>query len=133
MDYAILKDEITNDPLSRGYSAMTDAEVAFDLNTQRRTRQRPTLDAAEIYEAITVSEFQALNDTVKAYVRDIYSLGTGIVITTNSKARQVLLTAFDAGSESRAALVAAATESISRATELGLRRIKTGYVQKARA
>ena len=31
-----LKDEVKNDPLSRGYSSMTDSEVATDLNTQYR-------------------------------------------------------------------------------------------------
>jgi len=35
-----LKDEIVNDPLSRGYSSMTDSEVADDLNTQYREQHR---------------------------------------------------------------------------------------------
>ena len=35
-----LKDEVVNDPLSRGYSSMTDSEVATDLNTQYREQHR---------------------------------------------------------------------------------------------
>ena len=35
-----LKDEVQNDPLSRGYSSMTDSEVANDLNTQYREKHR---------------------------------------------------------------------------------------------
>lgn len=32
MDYTILSDELTNDPLVRGYSAMSDSAAADDIN-----------------------------------------------------------------------------------------------------
>lgn len=35
-----LKDEITNDPLGRGYGDMTDQDVADDLNTAYREKHR---------------------------------------------------------------------------------------------
>lgn len=36
MSLQVLKDELTADPLGRGYSGMTDAEAADDLNTAYR-------------------------------------------------------------------------------------------------
>lgn len=38
MDYATLTAELANDPLNRGYAAMTDAEAADALNAKDRTR-----------------------------------------------------------------------------------------------
>ena len=40
MDYAALKAELDNDPMSRGYAGMSDAAVADDLNEQRYTVTR---------------------------------------------------------------------------------------------
>ena len=40
MDYPALKAEIEGDPLTRGYAAMTDQEIADDMNTVYRTRNR---------------------------------------------------------------------------------------------
>jgi len=36
MDYTVLASELTVDPLTRGYSAMTDAQAAADLNSTYR-------------------------------------------------------------------------------------------------
>lgn len=47
--WTIIKTELDDDPLGRGYSAMTDAEVATDMNTPYRTT---TI-------AIPVSEFES--------------------------------------------------------------------------
>ena len=37
---AVLANELTNDPLARGYASMTDAEAAARLNTANRTVNR---------------------------------------------------------------------------------------------
>lgn len=37
MDYPVLADELTTDPLVRGYAGMTDAQAADDLNTVYRS------------------------------------------------------------------------------------------------
>lgn len=40
-DYKAFKSEIVNDPLARGYSSMTDQQVADDLNTAYRPHRTP--------------------------------------------------------------------------------------------
>lgn len=41
MDIEKLRSELLNDPLTRGYSAMSDSEAAADLNTEYRKKQIP--------------------------------------------------------------------------------------------
>ena len=41
MDFVALKAELDNDPLTRGYSGMTDEQAAIDLNTEYRTVNYP--------------------------------------------------------------------------------------------
>ena len=62
MDYQVLKDEIVNDPLIRGYSTMTDAEIADDLNTVYRERNRTTMTGSEIWAQTVASEYNALSE-----------------------------------------------------------------------
>lgn len=61
----ILKTEISTDPLSRGYSGMTDLEVADDLNTVYRTKVRDYISGSEILNATDDAEFDALQETKK--------------------------------------------------------------------
>jgi len=133
MNYQILHDELVGDPLGRGYSAMTDAEVAVDLNTIYRTYTRTHLSSAEIYEAISALEFQALSDAQKVYVRDILGLGEGIDVQPGGQARAVMIQIFGAGSTTISNLAAVLQESISRAAELGLGVVTPGDVERARA
>jgi len=132
MNYAVLVPELRDDPLSRGYSGMTDAEVAAALNVVDRTRKRDTMTSAQIYEAIVTADFQALSDGAKVYVRDILGLWGDIAVGSGSKARAVLIAVFGIGSATIAALAAALNESISRASELGLPRPSSGHIKSAR-
>ena len=132
MDSIVLWEEISTDPLTRGYVGMSDAEVAIDMNTLYRTETRDTLSSAEIYERIVVSEFQEKTPEAKVYIRDILGLGQSVFVGPDSKARMVLLAIFGAQSETIQALAAALEVLISRATELGLGVVKPGHVQDAR-
>ena len=132
MDYQALWTEISTDPLGRGYSAMTDPEIAIDLNTVYRTRTRSTLSSAEIYENIVVSEFQNKTDAQKVYIRDILGLGGDVQVGPDTKARQVMITIFGAGSQTIAALAASLQEDISRASELGFGRVLAQDIETAR-
>jgi len=132
MDSQALWNEISADPLARGYATMTDVEVAIDMNTVYRTRTRSTLSSAEIYERINVAEFQSKTDAAKVYVRDILGLGQDVQVGPDSKARAVLLAVFGAQSATIQALAAALLVPISRAEELGLGTVKPGHVQDAR-
>ncbi len=133
MDYTKLKAELDVDPENRNYSGMTNAQVAADLATSYRTRQLETLTSAEVYEAIVPSEFQALSDEQKAYVRDIIGLGSDIQAGAGAQARTVLIGAFGAGSATITALAAALLESITRASELGFGSVREGHVAYARS
>ena len=52
----ILKPEVLSDPLTRGYSGMTDEQVADDLNTIYRTHDVQSVSSADIYDAIDRAE-----------------------------------------------------------------------------
>jgi hypothetical protein len=57
-----LETEVQTDPLGRGYSGMTDAQVVTDLNTVYRTRNTPNLSGDEVFAATEPTEFNALDD-----------------------------------------------------------------------
>jgi len=113
-----LKNELTNDPLARGYAGMTDAQVAASLLTKNRPIDKNTLTAAEIYEAINRAEYTALIAGEKTEVNIILSLGGDISVVTGSKARTALLAAFPGGTATRTALQVAVAQMISRADEI---------------
>lgn len=127
-----LASEINNDPLSRGYAAMTDSEIVTDLNTAYRTRTRSRLSSSEIYEQINAAEFVAMTDANKQYVRDILGLGEGISVGPDSQARSVLIGTFGAQSTTINNLAAILTESITRARELGLGAVSTEQLTRLR-
>jgi hypothetical protein len=62
MDYQALNTELTTDPLTRGYSGMTDQQAADDLNTVYRTRDRGSMLGDEIFAATDNAEFVGLSD-----------------------------------------------------------------------
>lgn len=128
-----LTTELTTDPLGRGYAAMSDAQAADSLNTANRTVERATLRAADIFEAVVLSEYNALAAAKKAQVDRVLNLAGGdIPVGANSKARAFLLDAFVAGSATRTALVAAVQHQVSRAAELGLGPVSHQMIAEAR-
>jgi len=62
---SILSDELTNDPLARGYSGMTDAQAMVDLNTSYRPLNRAAMSGDEIFNASDAAEFAILTDVNK--------------------------------------------------------------------
>ena len=135
MDYVILHSELTTDPLTRGYSTMSDAQAAADLNTAYRTRTLERLDQADVYNAVVVAEFTALNADSKQEVWNIIHVGgaTGLWVRPGDTARTRLISIFSAASATIQALAALLTQDITRAQELGLGTVKPGHVTKARA
>lgn len=135
MDYVILHNELSTDPLARGYAAMTDAEAAADLNTVYRTRTIERLDQADVYNAVVPVEFIALGAEARQEVWDIVQVGGagGLWVRPGDTARARFITLFGAESDTIQALAALLTEDIGRAEELGLGTVKPGHVAKARA
>jgi len=135
MDYVVLYDELTEDPLTRGYAALSDAQAAADLNTVYRTRQLERLDGADVYDVMDQTEWLALTTVQQEEIRDIMHIGTtaGHLVTPGARARARFITIFGGGSATITALLASITEDISRGVELGLGHVKPGHVTKARA
>ncbi len=130
----VLKDELVNDLLGRGYSTMSDQEAAEDLNSiypapDTRTRNRTLMSASEVYNAIDQANWTSLSATEQQEVWDILHMGE-----VNPFGREaVRFTAiFGGGSTTITALKAARVESITRATELELGEVKSRHVGYAR-
>ena len=117
-----LRDEVTTDPLGRGYAGMTDQQLVDDLNAPVRTRERTTMSAGEIMEHIDTAEFAALTNANKARVDRVLGLGADVIIGPRHahSAVQEFLATFGGGSATLTALTASRDEVISRATEIGV-------------
>lgn len=131
MDLAILKAEITGDPLARGYAGMTDLQITTSLNVVDRTRQRATIPVSEVVRAFVASELDALTTGKKANLQIMLMAGT--IEVNNTNVRAVFFDAFASGSATRTALIALADETVSRGEELGIGFVSLGNVQQAKA
>ena len=130
----VLRDELTLDPLGRGYAAMSDRAAADSLNAQDRSGgERGTVRGSEIFNALVPAEFAALSAEQQQRVRDVFALGDEIDVRGGTNTRQVLLNAFGAGATTRTNLAALVDRQQSRAEELGLPRLHHLDVAKARA
>ncbi len=132
MNYTILGNELEADPLVRGYSGMTDAEAAADLNTVYRAITATHLSGSDIYENIDNVEFLAKTAAQQQEVWDIIHLGDSIDVQPGSKARTRFVALFTAGSDTIIDLLAFLQTLVSRATELGIAGVKTSDIYKAR-
>jgi len=127
-----LKDEITTDPLGRGYFGMTDQQVADDLNTSYRSRNRDLMPATEVLNAIDITEFNLLTDVQEEQFWRLMAIGDlnpfGVEAT-------IMIALFGGGSTTITTLQALRVESITRAVELpGVEApAKVGHVEAARA
>lgn len=125
-----LKQELTDDPLERGYSGMTDAVAAVDLNAVNRQVNIATVSRQDVFEAIAIADFTELNAEQKSLLYAIIGMGDVRVNGTNTKA--ALLSMFGPGTVTRANLAALQKENVSRAAELGLLKVREGEVASAR-
>jgi len=127
----ILYDELSGDPLGRGYAAMSDQEAADDLNTAYRTRTRDRVETWEVIEATVPSEYAALSDAEKQRYQTFVAAGTLNPSGTNT--RDAFGAMFGGGTTTRANLLAMASESVSRAVELDVPNITVAQVASARS
>lgn len=125
----MLKDEITNDPLSRGYSTMSDLEVVASLN---KTIDRPIkfLSGSDIFNATDDEEYAALTDIQKSSWDALCAIDSINTSSGVAKAREAEL--FGGGTATRANLLALKNNKQSRAQELGLGRVRDFQVAAAR-
>ena len=127
-----LKDEITNDPLTRGYAGMTDAQVADSLtNTIDRVVTKQFISGSEIFNATDDTEYSALTDAQKSAWDALCAIDQIDTVSGVAKAREAEL--FGGGTTTRTNLLAIRNETVSRAQELGLGNVNEGDVRQARA
>ena len=133
---ADLKTELTDDPLTRGYSGMSDQAAADDLNTSYRTRNRTSMTGDEIFDNL---ESQAVWDALTSDQRlEFLALcGRDILDPFGSANVDVVISIFGAPSSGNTTenLQNARVESITRAEELAQVRspVTDQHVKSARA
>jgi len=146
----VLQQELTEDPLERGYSEMSDAEAAASLNTADRTIVRPRrvdsrtvlnefMPSASAADALlakleTVAQANSLVARVLDWMQVPEQQGGGLDVG-NARVRAIAPGLVDQSGIMQAeidGLLALAEETVSRAAELGIRAVKPGHVQEAR-
>jgi len=129
-DLLALYNELTTDPLGRGYDGMSAASAASNLNIVDRTRNRETMEAYEVMNAIAVPEFLALSSASRQIVWDI--LHNGMVNPFGVEA-DLFIQVFGAGASTLQTLADLRVDDVSRANEIGFGPVSEGQVIKARA
>lgn len=130
MDLAILKAEIDNDHISRGYSELSDAEIADSLNNiLDRTVNRDFVSPEEMQSAVIGSDFIAIS-AIKQ--RAWLAILTDNVNPNNSNTITQISSIWPA-SETLDNLADLRTELGSRAKELDLGQVTPSDVAKAKA
>ena len=129
--YAILVPELRDDPLARGYTGMTNAQVLASLNTVNRTLQKTTISGPEVYEAIDTTEFLAKTTAQQQEVWNIIHLDS-IPCGPGSKARTRMVAIFGGGSATTTAIGALLAYQVSRAEELKLGQLAIEHIGSAR-
>ena len=131
----ILATELASDPLGRGYSGMTDQQAADDINDEGtgRTHSVDRVETSAIFVAIVPSEYQSTSATDKSLLYTLFTAHSSTGVMLGGNAQMVLLNIFEAGTVTRANLIALATVAISRGVELGISVIHAGDVAGARA
>lgn len=129
MSLEVLRDEITTDPLGRGYSGMNDADVAADLNTSYRVLNVESIAGSELMNNVDSAEFASLTDVKKAQWLALCGIDR---VDPFGPAVQFVLDIWGAGSNTISNLQNARVEQATRAEELGLFLVTEGEVTAAR-
>ncbi len=121
-EVSILQSERTDDPLSRSYSGMTDAEFLTSITTENRDNPRTFISSGELFESIDNAEFIALSAGDKVRVDRLLGLGAEIIVGPGNahQAVQELLATFGGVSTTVTTLAALRDVQFSRAAELNL-------------
>ena len=111
-----LQAERTGDPLTLGYSAMTDAQFLSSITTENRNRNRTSMTGSEVLNAVDGPEYSGLTDVKKDSFWGLLGIGDLDPFGVEASVMQDIFGA----SQTITDLQAARVEQISRATEIGL-------------
>lgn len=131
MNYQLLRDEIDIDPLARGYSGMDNQQVADDINTIYRERNRDRMSATEVLNTVDTTEWDALTADNQRKAWDVLHMGSELNPFGNEA--QIFISIFGGGSQTIADLAIARKEDISRGVEIGVSSVRASDVDKALA
>jgi len=145
--YEKLRAELANDPLDRGYSSMSDEEAAADLQTEYRSDLHPVPMTSVVRWCARHDSLASLDTAASSAspgVRSVARAAQIMIASPHIESFNVhdpelsamldaLVTAGVFTLDERDDLVALGTTPTSRAAELGLGRVKPGYIGKARA
>ena len=125
-----IKNEIDTDPLTLGYSGMTDLQVLASLTGLTRSRNRTSMSGKEVGKEIVDAAYDVLTDAQK---NQVLTLVASEDLDPFSLGANVIKNVFGTGSATVTALAVARVESISRITEIGVRgKVGLGVIQEAR-
>ena len=130
MNTAVLQAEISGDPLGRGYPGMNSQEIADDINTEYRSRNRTSMSASEVANQMDNTEWGDLTVDEKREIWDVLHMGSAL---NPFGIEATIFTSVFGASTTITNLQAARVEDISRGVELGLGHVKVGHVNMAGA
>jgi len=113
----ILENEIVNDPLARGYSGMTDAELLTSLNAVNRTFNITDLSPEAVNDGIDQTEWEVLTDANRTRINQL--LASLPTINLFGRPLSEFQEVFGGGSTTASTLSALRTKLISRSEEIG--------------
>ena len=122
-----LCDEITIDPLGRGYSGMTPDQIITDLWTAYRSRWKECVQGADLLDAIEAPDWVAITDNERDRVLLILGLGC---MDPQKNVRTLLIGIFGSGSQTISNMAAAAQDAITRGDELGLGKVRVADIER---
>lgn len=125
----VICDEITQDPLGRGYSGMTPDQVAADMNTAYRQVFRNDILGSELFEGIEAADWVALSENEKVLVISLLSFPGAV--NPQGNVRTLLINIFGSGSATISNMSNISRHYISRASELGLGTVRAGEIVAA--
>lgn len=127
---ALLKAEIALDPLGRGYSGMSDLQIAESLmDVIDQTRDKVSMSASEVFNAIDKAQWDGLTDAQRLKIMDILHMGT---VNPFGLEQSIFVGVFGGGSATILALAVARVENVSQAVKLGLGNVREGSVAQAK-
>jgi hypothetical protein len=121
-----LENEIANDPDGKGYSGMTDAQLADSLNAVTISRDRKRISGRDLKAYSDVDEFNLLPG---AKQQQFLTLTRRDDLDLSGMDMDIMVSIFGSLSKTVAKLETEKTETVSKAMMLGLRTVTEGYLR----
>ena len=146
MDIDKLKSELTVDPESMGYAALSDADASAAINLADRDYTIPLNSRTSLSWAMKTGRLADIETATTTGTPAIQAISLGVKhllgrsdteIDMSDPDHVAMIDGLVAGgvldAANKADLMAMATSQRSRAAEIGLGRVRAGHVQKARS